>query len=64
MSKTYISAVAMAIVFIAKLCGVTLINDGLTDLLTELFAIGTACYVVYRKVNSGEISIFGAKLNK
>jgi len=61
MSTTYIAGMVMLIIFIAKLFNVNLQEQGLTELLTEVIGIGSAIWVLYKRVKQGDISVLGMR---
>lgn len=58
-SPSYIALAVMIIISLAGLLGVELEQQALTVLVGEVATILGAVYVLYRKINKGEINIFG-----
>ena len=63
-SPSYITLIVVIITAVAGLFNIKLDNAGLTVLVGEVIAILGSIYVLYRKIQHGEINIFGKYIKK
>ena len=59
MSREYISAI---IIILVSLCNAFKVNIGteeITPIIEGIFGVGSAIYIIWRKVKKGEITVMG-----